>query len=416
MHMTSPAAMLLLSEQQMPVHNSLLTPVIPKTQQQSSSLQPAGSPSQLPRRSPRRITPNPARVNVGDAKGVHVSADDDSVDDDDDDSVSAVDVAELMTPEIQELLANASVVTKSVDDYLTACIGESKLFFEVYFSDNARSIHIVQGAQQSAFKCSSGCVHPDGADHYQSQTRLLSQDILEHVLSEEHVQACAPSGVDTVAGLNRYMISIIPYLMTPEIRELMQNATPLTKAVDVYMFDRLGKTKFFFEIYFSHNARTIQVNDGDKLSSFKCNAGCVHPQRADVYPIPNKQQSQAIFDHIFRRKHVISCSPQGASTKHGLDAYVETMIAANPRSDRWEADGNKNKRNKARTTPRSKSKKPKPDAEDNEEDPTATALFGNETSIAAHTLNFCGVPGSGRSQATKAQITKQAQKKPTRSH
>jgi hypothetical protein len=202
--------------------------------------------------------------------------------------------------------------------------------------------------------------------------------------------------------------------MTPDVQELLDSATPLTKVVDNYMLERIGHTRLFFEIYFAHGKRTIQVADGPKLSAYKCTCGCVHPQGNEWYPIAPKQNSQSIYDHLCTRKHVGNCQPDGVESVIGLNDYVAHIKKVVPRSDRWDRDKNKESRSKSCKPRRiSGSRKKTKLAQD---DPTVVALFADEHSIASHCLNSLSPLGPVMSQGQQAQLTQQLQQKPTRTH
>jgi hypothetical protein len=134
--------------------------------------------------------------------------------------------------------------------------------------------------------------------------------------------------------------------MTAPIRELLASASPRTKDVDDYMLRRLGPTRYFFDIYLAHGKRSIEVAEGDKLTCYSCTCGCVHPQGAKQWPIPHKQKQQAIYDHIFRKKHVVNCRVSGTETPEGLEHYMDCLLSLNPRAGRWTTDGNRETRSK----------------------------------------------------------------------
>jgi hypothetical protein len=202
-------------------------------------------------------------------------------------------------------------------------------------------------------------------------------------------------------------------LMTPEIKELMANASPLTKVVDKYIHDRIGHTRLFFDIYFAHGRRTIHVADGPKLSAYKCTCGCVHPHGLEWWPIPVKQKSQAIYDHLFTKNHITHCKPDDVDPGPALQAYIQYTKTIAPRSNRWATDGNRNKRDKSRHCPRSRSKKASKIPED---DPAVVNLFQDPDSIASHLLNSLGPLGREMSQGPQAQLTQQLEPKKTRTH
>jgi hypothetical protein len=203
-------------------------------------------------------------------------------------------------------------------------------------------------------------------------------------------------------------------LMTPEIKELMATASSVTKVVDSYILARIGHTRLFFDIYFAQGSRTIQVADGPKLTAYKCNCGCVHPQGNEWWPIPAKSNSQAIYDHLFSKTHITHCKPDGLDPGPALDAYVAYSKTIAPRSNRWETNGNKESRDKTRRAPRAKFRKSAKVAKD---DPAVVNLFQDPNSIASHALNALGPLGLVMSQGQQAQqLTQQLQQQTTRTH
>lgn len=225
----------------------------------------------------------------------------------------------------------------------------------------------------------------------------------------------SPGGDDSDDDLEQLDDNSRDLLMTPHVCALLDGASPLTKAVDNYMLQRIGHTQLFFDIYLAHGIRSIEVADGPRLTAYKCLCGCI-PRKDQVwYPISPKQNSQAVYDHVFSQKHIANCKPDCCNTEDDLRKYIARTRKIAPRTDRWGRDGNKESRSR-NTKPRNTARKAAKQSQPPEKDSTVIALFQNTESIANYCLNSQGPPGLVNSQGLQAGLTQQVMKRSTRTH
>jgi hypothetical protein len=203
------------------------------------------------------------------------------------------------------------------------------------------------------------------------------------------------------------------HCLPDEVVLAMANAWPLTSFVDEYMWERIGDSRYFSEIYFAHGKRSVEIAEGAKFTTYTCTCGCLKGSKPS-YSISSKQNAQAIFDHIFRQRHVLNCCVKGVALNlEELEDYMAAAKLVNPRCGRWQKDGNKESRS-SKSKKRSRSRVPK--AEQTGPDPTSVALFANPTGIASHCLNYCGPAGTNSSQQLQGQLKKQANRHASRTH
>jgi hypothetical protein len=181
------------------------------------------------------------------------------------------------------------------------------------------------------------------------------------------------------------------------------------------MLERIGHTRLFFDLYFAHGKRCIEVAEGPRLNLYKCLCGCVPRKDKVWYEIAKKQNSQAIYDHLFSQKHIANCKPDCGDSEQGLQNYIDRTRKMAPRTDRWHRDGNRESRSKNKR-PRNTGRRPTKMSQPPEKDPTVIALFQNSSSIAQHCLNSSSPLGPVMSQGIQAQLTQQVMQRPTRTH
>jgi len=129
-----------------------------------------------------------------------------------------------------------------------------------------------------------------------------------------------------------------PNPTTPsDVQRLMDLAGPMTSKVDKYMHSKLNPVGLFTTLYFVDGNRSIDVVEGDDLTTFTCTVGCKNLRRDDgSYKMLSQQGPQGVYDHCTSQSHCkrVMHDDLGLEPKEWYHAIVSCRLARSA-STKW---------------------------------------------------------------------------------
>jgi hypothetical protein len=115
-----------------------------------------------------------------------------------------------------------------------------------------------------------------------------------------------------------------------DVQGLMDLAGSMTSKVDKYMHSKLNPVGLFTVLYFVDGNRSIDVVEGDDLTTFSCTMGCKNLRRTDgSFKMLAQQGPQGVYDHCTSQSHCkrVMHDYSGLEPKEWYNAVVACRLA-----------------------------------------------------------------------------------------